>query len=113
MWNGTAADLEGEAGEHEDEAEQLADRRRPVAAERAATPEAGRAGEAVEQGDAVEQDAGRERAEDEIFEAGFGRALVGAAVGSEHVGGQALQLEADVERQQARRRHHHAHADRR
>ena len=38
--------------------------------------------------------------------------VVGAAVGGEDVGGEALQLEADIEREQAGRRDHHRHADR-
>ena len=45
-----------------------------------------RAGEAIEQGNAVKQDAAGERPEHEIFEPRFGRALVGAAIGSENVG---------------------------
>ena len=102
------ADLEGEAGEHEHQAEQQAERRRAARESGGDAGEAGRAGEAVEQRNAVEQDAAGERAEDEIFEAGFGRALVGAAVGSEHVAGEAVQLEPDIERDQAGRRDHHA-----
>ena len=73
----------------------------PSAAQRAGDPvEAGRAGEAVEQGDAVEQDAARQRAEDEIFEARLGRARVAALEARQHISGEALQLEADIERQQ-------------
>jgi hypothetical protein len=67
-------DLEGDAGEDEHQAEQLA-RGHAIAAERDGDfAEQGRAGEAVEQRHAVEQDAGGKRAEDEIFEACFRRA---------------------------------------
>ncbi len=107
------ADLEGHAGEREHQPEQQADRRRRVAREGGGDAvETGRAGEAVEQGNTVQQDARGEPAKDEIFEAGFGAALVRAAIGGQDVARQAGQLEADVERHQAGRGDHHRRADR-
>ena len=105
------ARLEGEAGEQEDKPEQQAERRRAAPERRGDAGEAGRSGKAVEQRDSVEQDPARERAEHEIFEAGFGRALVAAAIGGEDVAGEAVELEPDIERNEAGRRDHHAHAD--
>ena len=61
-------DLEGEAGEHEDEADDEAGRA-AVGERRGDRLEAGVAGEAVDQRRAVEEHAGGERAEHEIFEA--------------------------------------------
>ena len=54
-----------------------------------------------------------ERAEHEIFEARLGRARVAALEGGEDIGGEALQLEADIEGEQVAGRDHHPHADRR
>ena len=54
-----------------------------------------------------------ERAEHEIFEARLGRARVAALEAGEDVGGEALQLEADIEGEQVGGRDHHPHADRR
>ena len=75
--------------------------------------EARRAGEAVHQADAVEQDAARQRAEDEILEARLARPRLVAVERGEDIGGETLQLEADVQRQQVVRADHHAHAERR
>ena len=111
MWNGTALDLERKSGKHEHEAEQETKRRRTPAEGGGKAGEAHRSGKAIEQRDAVKQDSARERTKDEIFQPRLGRALIGAAVGGKHVAGEALQLEADVERDQARCRDHHAHAD--
>ncbi len=72
--------------------------------------EARRAGEAVDQRGAVEQHARGQRAQHEILEAGLARAHVVAADGGHHVERQALQLEAEVERDQIVGRDHHAHA---
>ena len=106
------ADLEGEARKGEDDAEQLA-LRQAVAHRLGNAREAGRPGKPVEQRDAVEQDAARQRAENEIFEAGLRRAGVGPLETGEDIGREALHLEPDIERQQVGRRGHHAHADRR
>ena len=54
-----------------------------------------------------------ERAEHEIFEARLGRARVAALEAGEDIGGEALQLEADIEGEEVGRRDHHPHADRR
>ena len=74
--------------------------------------ELGGAGEAVEQRDAVEQDPGGESAQHEIFEARLGRARVAALEAGEDVGGEALELEADIEGEEIAGRDHHPHADR-
>jgi hypothetical protein len=104
-------DLEGDAGEHEHQAEQLAGRQ--ACAECASdTVIAGGAGEAVNQRDAVEQDAAGKRAEDEILQARFSRTRVAPHEAGEDVGRQRLKFEADVERQQVGCRHHHARAHR-
>src|SRR3546814_5968819 len=66
------ADLEAETREHEHDAENQPDVR--LTAEHLGDAgEIGRPGEAVEQRNAIEQHARRERAENEIFEAGFAR----------------------------------------
>ena len=78
-------DLEGEAGQHEDEAEDQAELALAAAERRGDRLEAGVAGVAVDQADAVEQHARGQRAEDEIFQAGFGRAQVVAVDGGEHI----------------------------
>ena len=64
-------DLEGEAGDHEDEAEDQAERRSAPESAAAICGEADVAGEAVDQRGAVEQHARRQRAEDEVLQAGF------------------------------------------
>ena len=93
-------DLEGEAGDQEDEAEDQAERGL-AAVQRAAMPaNDGLAGEAVDQRGAVEQHARRQRAEDEILEAGLGRADRIAVDRRDHVERQRLQLEAEIERDQ-------------
>ena len=66
----------------------------PAAIACAMRGEIDRAGEAVDQRGAVEQHAGGERAEDEIFEAGFGRAHIVAVERRDHVEREAHQFEA-------------------
>ena len=75
--------------------------------------EVDRAGEAVDQRGAVEQHAGRQRAQHEILEARLARAHVVALDGGDDVERQALQLEAEVERDQVAGRDHQQHAERR
>ena len=53
------------------------------------------AGEAENPGDAVNEEAGGERAEDEVFHAGFERTGVAAHVGDQHVEGDRDELERD------------------
>ena len=53
---------------------------------------------------------GRQRAEHEIFQPGFGRAHGIAVDGGDHVERQAHQLEAEIERDQVGRRDEHHHA---
>ncbi len=105
-------DLEGEARQHEHQAEQQA-RAHARLHRDGHTGEAGRARKAIEQRNAVEQDARRQRAQHEIFETRFGRTIIAAQEARQNIGGQALQLETDIERQQVDRRHHRAHAHRR
>src|SRR3546814_9937192 len=104
-------DLEAETREHEHDAENQPDVH--LTAEHLGDAgEIGRPGEAVEQRDAIKQHARGERAEDEIFEPGFARPLVGAHEAGEHIGGEAVELEPDIERHQVARRRHDAHAER-
>ncbi len=112
------ADLEGQARQDEYDAEQGAGaepfRARHLRADRLGdAAEQGGAGEAVKERDAVKQDAARQRAQHEIFEAGLGGAGVAALERGKDVGGEALQLEADIEGEEVAGRDHHAHADRR
>ena len=105
-------DLEGKAGQDEHQAEQQADARRgrQVGLEQA---EVGGAAETVDERDAVQQHARGKRAQHEIFEAGLRRARLAAMEGGEDIGGERLELQPDVERQQVVGRHHDRHAERR
>ena len=103
--------LEGEAGDEEDKAEDEADRR--TALERHGNAgERGLAGEAVDQRGTVEQHAGGQSTEDEVLEAGLGRAHRIPVDRGDHVKRQRLQLEADIDRDQVVGRDHHHHAER-
>ena len=70
-----------------------------------------RAGEAVDQRAAVEEDARGQRAQDEVFEPGLGRAQRIAVERRQHIERQALQLDRHVEGEQAVGRDHHRHAE--
>ena len=103
--------LEAEAREKKHEAEDQADaamRRRLRYAD-----EGHGAGEAVDQRRAVKQHAGRQRAQDEIFQAGFGRAQLVAMACGRNIERQAHQFETEIERDQVGRRNQHQHAERR
>ena len=102
-------DLEAEAGEQEHEAEDQPDAALPDGLGDAG--ERHGAGEAVDQRAAVEQHAGRQRAEHEILQAGFGRAHVVAVRRRDHVEREAHQFEAEIERDQIAGRDQHPHAD--
>ncbi len=104
-------DLEGEAGQHEDEADDEAGGA-ALGQRRGDRLEARVTGEAVDQRRAVEEHAGRERAEHEIFEAGLGGAGVVAVDGGDDVGGERHQLQPEIEADQVVRRDHHQHAER-
>ena len=106
-------DLEDEAGEHEDEAEHQPELPLRPRQRGGDGLEAGVAGVAVDQADAVEQDARRQRAEHEIFEARFRRAHGIAIDGGDDVERQRLQLEPEIERQHVVGRDHQEHAERR
>ena len=69
-----------------------------------------RAGEAVDQRGAVEQHPGREGAQHEIFEARLGGPQVVAVERRDDVEGEAHQLEAEVERDEAAGRDQNQHA---
>ena len=112
MWNGTAETLK---------ASPTATKTRPMIspvdglrrAGRTTWPSAGKAGgagEAVDQRGAVEQHPRGERAEDEIFEPGLGRAHRIAVEAGDDVERQALQFEAEIERDQVVGRDHDHHA---
>src|SRR3546814_6491297 len=75
LFRSHGADLEGKARQHEHQAEQFPLRHAVGQSDRDAV-EAGAAGEAIEKRRTVEQDAARQRTQDEIFEARFGRTLV-------------------------------------
>ena len=106
-------DLEGDAGGDEDDAEDDAEARRSAVERRRDALEGDRAGEAVDERGAVEQHPGGERPEDEVLQPGLGRAQIVAVEGGDDVGRKALQLEAEIERDEVVRRDHHQHADRR
>ena len=104
-------DLEREAGQDEDEAED--DAEAAVAVQRrGGAGERHRAGVAVDQRRAVEQHARRQRAEDEIFEPRLRGAQIVAAIGGDDVERQAHQLEAEIERDEVAGRDQHHHAER-
>ena len=104
-------DLEAEAGEQEDDAED-----QPDAAVRGRLRDAGkahRAGEAVNQRRAIEQHSRGQRAEHEIFKPGLGRTQLVAMARGDDIKRQAHQFEAEIERDQVGRRYQHQHAERR
>ena len=85
MWNGTALILKARPASTNTRPNSRPSDGAPRAKVAASPLKLVGAGKAVEQRDAVEQDPARERAEHEIFEAGLGRALVGAAIGGKHI----------------------------
>ncbi len=105
--------LERQAGDQEDQPEDQADADARRLDDMGDAGEFGGAGEAVDQRDAVEQHPGGQRAEDEIFQAGLGGAQRIAVEGGQHIERQALQFEAEIERQEIRSRNHQQHAERR
>jgi hypothetical protein len=68
-------------------------------------------GKAIDQRGAVQQHARRQRAEDEIFQAGLGRFGVVAVAGGDHVECKAHQLEPEIEHDQVAGRDQHHHAE--
>ena len=110
---GHRRDLEGETGKHEDQAEHQAELAVGAGQRRGDLLEAGAAGIAVDERDAVEQHAGRQRAEHEIFEAGFGGTQIVAIDRGHDVERQRLQLEPEIKRDHAVGRDHQHHAERR
>ena len=72
----------------------------------------GRSGKAIDQGCAIEQKPRRQGTEHKILQARFRGLGIIPAKGSQHIEGQRLQLNADIERNQIARRNHHAHANR-
>ncbi len=74
MWNGTAEILKARPGEQEHQAEDQAESTADACTAAAMPANVDGAGEAVDQRGAVEQHARRQRAEDEILQAGLGRA---------------------------------------
>ena len=105
-------DLEGKAGQHEDQAEHQAELALAAPERRGDLMEAGVAGVAVDQRDAVEQHARGQRAEDEVLEAGLGGTQVVAVDRGKHIDRQRLQLEAEIEADHAVGRNHQHHAER-
>ena len=111
MWNGAAEILKARPADEEDEAEDRRRCRHAALQRRGDAGERDGAGEAVDQRGAVEQHARRQRAEDEVLQAGLGGLGVVAVEGGEDVERQRLQLEAEIERDQVAGRDHHHHAD--
>ena len=112
MWNGTAEILKARPASRKTRPKTRPSWRSPPVSAAAISVEAGLAGEAVDQRDAVEQHARRQRAEDEILEAGLGRAQTVAVDRGDDVERQRLQLEAEIERDQVVGRDHQHHAER-
>ena len=110
---GSAGDLEAEAGEdegHGDVGQRLdvgggAERGRDV-------KDVGGAGGAVEQGNAVEEEAGGEGAEEEILHRAFGALGGVAAEAGQDVAGDGRDFQGDEDEHQLDRRGHEAHAHR-
>ena len=104
--------LEGEAGDDENDADDEAGRRGLRRGQHAGQlGELHRAGEAVGERDAVEQQARGERAQDEVFQPGFGGAELIAGEGAHDVDRQRLQLEPEIQRHQVGGAAHDHHAD--
>ena len=74
--------------------------------------EIGFAGEPEDPGDAIDEEAGAERAEDEIFHAGFERGGLPPHVGDQHVEADRDQFQRDEDEQEidGRRHEHQARA---
>ena len=104
-------DLEAEAGEQEHDAEDQADAALPGRPRDAG--EVDGAGKAIDQRSAVKQHARGQRAEDEIFQAGLGRAQRAAVACRHDIERQAHQFEAEIKRNEVGRRNQHQHAKRR
>ena len=105
-------DLEGDAGQHEDEAENQAERG-AVRLERGGDlRKLDMSREAVDQRHAVEQHARRQSPEHEILQAGLRRADALAIDGGDDVERERLQFEAEIERDEAVGRNHEQHAER-
>ncbi len=104
-------DLEGQAGNDEHDADDQPGRAvRRVGQRKSELAELHGAGKPVDQRNAVQQQAGGQRAENEIFEPGFRAAQLVAGEGGEHVDRQRLQFEAEIERHHVGGRGHHQHA---
>ena len=110
---GHRRDLEGDADEEEHEPDSEADvvGHRPRLGDLGDHGEVDRAGEAVDERAAVEQHAGRKRSQHEILEAGLAGADVVALDGGDDVERQALQLDAEEERDEVAGRDHQHHAE--
>ena len=70
----------------------------------------GGACKAIGQAHAEQQDARRQRAQHEIFEACLCRTVVAPRTGRQHISRQRVQLQTDVQRQQVGGRNHQPHA---
>ena len=106
--------LEGQAGDDQHDADDNAHGRNTagrLGQHRSDIDECRRAGEAIDHGGAIEQHARGQRAEDEVLHAGFGRTQIVPAEGGDHIERQALQFQAEIERDQVVRRQHQQHAD--
>ena len=110
------ADLEGQTRQHEHHAEQRAHRQsgaKGAAMQRFANAKVtGGACKAVNEADAEQQNAAGKGTQHEIFKARLGAALVVAQEAGQHISGQRVQLQTDIQRQQVGGRYHHAHAER-
>ncbi len=102
--------FEGEPGHQEHKTEDNAERRLSVDGFGDAR-KGNRAGEAIEKRSAIKQHAGRQRAEDEIFEAGFRRPEIVAVERGNDVKGKRHQFEPKIERDETGRRNQHQHAE--
>ncbi len=105
-------DLERQTGQNEDETEDDAERTGFSGKHRCNVCKARIAGKAIDQGHAVKQHAGRQRAKNEILQAGFGRTNAIAVEGGNDVKRERHQLEAEIERDQVIRRNQQHHAKR-
>ena len=105
--------LEGDADEHEHEADRQPYIRSHIGCLGRGGDRriGGRSGNAIEKRRAVEQQAGRQRAQNKIFEARFARLDVIAFEGRDDIESQILQLKAEVESDEVVCGDHHQHAE--
>src|SRR6185295_243780 len=103
--------FEGETGYQEDKTEDEADGNAASLHDHGDCGKTRTPGETIDQRYAVQHHSGRQRAEHEIFETGFGGAEIVAVERGKYVECQTLELEAEIERDEIASRCHQHHAE--